>query len=139
MIMVGAGAIDAVADLRAIAERLVRQSSATFKGEDTGLRHTRCRSVAPGPFEWRDADVILAVGTRFNTPRRRWGLRPAQRVVADRFRSGSVSPRRAPNVAVLADARVALAALVAGLGAKVRKRRQSTVDRQAQGRGRGGV
>ena len=67
---------------------------------------------------WGDADVMLAVGTRFNTPRRRWGLRPGQRVVRIDFDPVQFRRGAPPDVAILADARAALAALVAGLAAK---------------------
>ena len=119
MIMVGAGAIDAGADLRAIAERLGAPVVSHLQGRGIlDSRHPLSIGRAEAFRLWRDADVILAVGTRFNTPRRRWGLRPGQRVVRIDFDPAQFRRGAPPDIAILADARVALAALVAGLGAK---------------------
>ena len=119
MIMVGAGAINAGADLRAIAEQLDAPVVSHLQG--LGIldsRHPLSIGRAEAFRMWRDADVILAVGTRFNTPRRRWGLRSGQRVVRIDFDPAQFRRGALPDVAILADARVALAALAAGLGAK---------------------
>ena len=119
MIMVGAGAIDAGADLRAIAERLGAPVVSHLQGR--GLfdsRHPLSIGRAEAFRMWGDADVMLAVGTRFNTPRRRWVLRPGQRVVRIDFDPVQFRRGAPPDVAILADARAALAAIAAGLGAK---------------------
>src|ERR1700677_3194428 len=82
MIMVGAGAINAGADLRTIAERLGAPVVSHLQGRGImDSRHPLSIGRAEAFRMWRDADVILAVGTRFNSPRRRWGLRPGQHVV----------------------------------------------------------
>jgi acetolactate synthase-1/2/3 large subunit len=119
MIVVGIGAINAGADLRAIAERLGAPVVSHLQGR--GLidsRHPLSIGRAEAVRLWRDADVILAVGTRFNSPRRRWGLGPGQRVVRIDFDPGQFRRGAPPDVAILADARAALAALASGLRAK---------------------
>jgi acetolactate synthase I/II/III large subunit len=117
MIMVGAGAINAGADLRAIAERLGAPVVSHLQGRGIlDSRHPLSIGRAGAFRLWGDADVILAVGTRFNTPRRRWGLRPGQRVVRIDFDPAQFRRGAPADVAILADARVALAALAAGLG-----------------------
>ena len=74
IIMVGAGAIDAGADLRAIAERLGAPVVSHLQGRGIlDSRHPSSIGRAEAFRLWRDADVILAVGTRFSSPRRRWG------------------------------------------------------------------
>jgi acetolactate synthase I/II/III large subunit len=119
MIMIGAGAINAVADLRTIAERLGAPVVSHLQGRGMiDSRHPLSIGRAEAFRMWRDADVILAVGTRFNTPRRRWGLRPGQRVVRIDFDPAQFRRGAPPDVAILADARMALAALAAGLGAR---------------------
>jgi acetolactate synthase I/II/III large subunit len=119
MIMVGIGAIDAGADLRAIAERLGAPVVSHLQGRGIlDSRHPLSIGRAEAFRMWSDADVILAVGTRFNSPRRRWGLRPGQRVVRIDFDPAQFRRGAPPDVAILADARVALASLAAGLGAK---------------------
>jgi acetolactate synthase I/II/III large subunit len=119
MIMVGAGAIGAGAELLTIAEKLGAPVVSHLQGRGIiDSRHPLSIGRAEAFRLWRDADVILAVGTRFHSPRRRWGMRPKQRVVRidfdpDQFRRGAP-----PAVAILADARTALAALAEGLGPK---------------------
>jgi thiamine pyrophosphate-dependent acetolactate synthase large subunit-like protein len=82
MIMVGAGAINAGADLRAIAERLGAPVVSHLQGRGIlDSRHPLSIGRAEAFRMGGAADVIVAVGTRFNSPRRRWGLRPGQRVV----------------------------------------------------------
>lgn len=71
MIMVGIGAINAGADLRVIAERLGAPVVSHLQGRGIlDSRHPLSIGRAEAFRMWRDADVILAVGTRFNSPRR---------------------------------------------------------------------
>src|SRR6202789_64614 len=110
MIMVGAGAIDSGTDLRAIAERLSAPVVSHLQGRGIlDSRHPLSIGRAEAFRMWGDADVIVAVGTRFNSPRRRWGLRPGQRVVRIDFDPAQFRRGAPPDVAILADARVALA------------------------------
>jgi acetolactate synthase-1/2/3 large subunit len=119
MIMVGAGAIDAGADLRAIAEKLGAPVVSHLQGRGIlDSRHPLSIGRAEAFRMWGEADVILAVGTRFHSPRRRWGLGPGQRVVRIDFDPGQFRRGAPPDVAILADAPMALAALAAALGAK---------------------
>jgi acetolactate synthase-1/2/3 large subunit len=119
MIIVGAGAINAGAELHAIAERLGAPVVSHLQGRGIlDSRHPLSIGRAEAFRLWRDVDVILAVGTRFHSPRRRWGLRPGQRVVRIDFDPAQFQRGASPDVAILADARAALAAIVAGLGAR---------------------
>jgi acetolactate synthase I/II/III large subunit len=119
MIMVGAGAIDAGADLRTIVERLGAPVVSHLQGRGIlDSRHPLSIGRAEAFRMWPGVDVILAVGTRFHSPRRRWGLRAEQRVVRIDFDPAQFRRGAPPNVAILADARAALAAIAAGLGAK---------------------
>jgi acetolactate synthase-1/2/3 large subunit len=58
-----------------------------------------------------EADVLLAVGTRFWQPARVWHLNPGQRVIRIDADPAELDRHGAPEVAVHADARLALAAL----------------------------
>ena len=119
MIIVGSGAIDAGDGLRAIAERLGAPVVSHLQGRGIlDSRHPLSVGRAEAFRMWRDVDVILAVGTRFNSPRRRWGLRPGQRVIRIDFDPAQFRRGAPPDVAILADARAALAELAAGLGAR---------------------
>jgi acetolactate synthase-1/2/3 large subunit len=119
MIMVGAGAINAGADLRAIAEKLGAPVVSHLQGRGIlDSRHPLSVGRAEAFRMWPGVDVILAVGTRFHNPRRRWGLGPGQRVVRIDFDPAQFRRGAPPDVAILADAPMALAALAAALGAK---------------------
>jgi acetolactate synthase I/II/III large subunit len=119
MIVVGSGAVDAGDDLRAIAERLGAPVVSHLQGRGIlDSRHLLSVGRPEAVRMWRDVDVILAVGTRFSSPRRRWGLGQEQRVVRIDFDPAQFRRGAPPDVAILADARAALAALAAGLGVK---------------------
>jgi acetolactate synthase-1/2/3 large subunit len=119
MIIVGSGAINAGDELRAIAEKLGAPVASHLQGRGVLDSHHPLSIGRAEAFRmWRDADVILAVGTRFDGPRRHWGLRPEQRVVRVDFDPAQFRRGAPPDVAILADTRAALAALAAGLGAK---------------------
>jgi acetolactate synthase-1/2/3 large subunit len=119
MIIVGSGAINAGDDLRVIAERLGAPVASHLQGRGVlDSRHPLSIGRAEAFRMWRGVDVILAVGTRFNSPRRSWGLGPGQRVVRVDFDPAQFRRGAPPDVAILADARAALAALAAGLAAK---------------------
>ena len=82
LIAVGIGAVRAGAELKAIAERLQAPVLSHLQGR--GILDSRdplSIGSAEGVRLWPQADVILAVGTRFHEPRRRWRLRPGQRVI----------------------------------------------------------
>jgi acetolactate synthase I/II/III large subunit len=119
MIMVGAGAIGAGAHLLTIAEKLGAPVVSHLQGRGIlDSRHPLSIGRAEAFRMWGEADVILAVGTRFHGPRRRWGIRPGQRVVRIDFDPAQFRRGAPPDVAILADARMALAALAEGLGAE---------------------
>ena len=65
---------------------------------------------------WPETDVVLAVGTRFGSPRSVWKLRPGQRVIRIDIDPKQFSRGQPPDVAIEADAKEALAALLAELG-----------------------
>jgi acetolactate synthase I/II/III large subunit len=119
MIIVGSGAINAGDELRAIEERLGAPVVSHLQGRGIlDSRHPLSIGRAEAFRMWRDVDVIVAIGTRFNSPRRSWGLGPGQRVVRIDFDPAQFRRGAPPDVAILAEARAALAALAAGLGAK---------------------
>ncbi|TMJ56282.1 MAG: hypothetical protein E6G81_14055, partial [Alphaproteobacteria bacterium] len=75
LIYVGSGAMDAGAEVLGLAERL--QAPVTTYTGGKGIlsdRHYLAQNLLAGHQLWRNADVVLAVGTRFNQPQTRWGL-----------------------------------------------------------------
>jgi acetolactate synthase-1/2/3 large subunit len=116
IIVVGGGALHAGAEIDALSARLQAPVISHLQGRGI-LPSTdpRAMGVNEGCRLWPEADVILAVGTRFHGPRKRWGLRPHHRVIRidhdpAQFRRGAT-----PDVAIAADARAAVAALIARL------------------------
>ncbi|MDF2235269.1 thiamine pyrophosphate-binding protein [Albimonas sp. CAU 1670] len=69
---------------------------------------------------WREADVILAVGTRLHDPRRRWGVAEGQAVIRVDLDPAQFSRGAPPTVAIEADAAEAIPALAQALaGAEI--------------------
>ena len=116
LIVVGIGAASAATELRAVAERLQAPVMSHLQGR--GIlddAHPLAIGMAEGARLWRDADVILAVGTRFHLPRTVWGLRPGQRVIRIDLDPAQFGRGEAADAAIEADARDALAALFGAL------------------------
>ncbi len=118
MIVVGGGAIEAGAELHRLSRLLQAPVVSHLLGRgilDSSDPYALGRAQAVGL--WRGTDVILAVGTRFNSPRAVWGLQPGQKVIRIDIDPAHFTRGTPPDVAIAADARPALAALIAELGA----------------------
>jgi acetolactate synthase I/II/III large subunit len=59
----------------------------------------------------KEADVLLAVGTRFWQPSRVWGIQPSTQVIRIDADAAELDRHAAPRIGIHADARLALAAL----------------------------
>jgi acetolactate synthase-1/2/3 large subunit len=111
LIMAGGGAQDASLELTALAEML----QAPVTAYRTGLgaidgRHELSQCLAAGYRLWKDADVVLGVGTRLQQ-RLDWGTDDKLKVILldiDGERMGRV---RKPDIGVVADAAEGLRAL----------------------------
>lgn len=116
LILVGIGAVEARSELRALAERLEAPVMSHLQGRGIlDSAHPLAIGMAEGARLWPRTDVILAVGTRFHLPRTLWGLRPGQRVIRIDHDPAQFSRGAAPDVAIEADARQALSALLTRL------------------------
>ncbi|MBJ3774298.1 thiamine pyrophosphate-dependent enzyme [Acuticoccus mangrovi] len=137
LIWIGSGALEAGDLVALLAERL---------GAGVGCR-LQARGVVPdssdwavgmldGKTLWHEADVILAVGTRLHEQRKRWGLRPDQEVIRIDTDAAQFTRGTPPSVALHADARVALLAILSGLGAgnarRVATRRARVAEAKAE-------
>ena len=75
LIFVGGGAIAAAEEVLAIAEMLEAPVVSYTGGKGiVSDRHYLAQSALAGHELWRDADVVLAVGTRLHQPQVRWGI-----------------------------------------------------------------
>lgn len=116
MIWVGGGALDASAEIRALAEK-TGAPVVSFRG-GRGImddRHPLGMTIASAYKLWPETDLLIAFGTRLDVPTARWGKMPAGLAVA-RIDIDPAEMRRLsvdlPIVADAADAARALAAAV---------------------------
>src|SRR5262249_5214883 len=69
VIFIGGGALEAVAEVRALAERLSAPVVAYRRGKGVlDERHALSHGLPGGHALWASADVVLAVGTRLQLP-----------------------------------------------------------------------
>ncbi len=112
MIVVGGGAVGAAEAIRVLAERLGAPVLSHLTGR--GLlpdAHPLSIGRDVGVRLWPDTDVVLAIGTRFNGPRRRWGLRPDQVVIRIDHDQQQQNRNDPATIALVADAALMVPAL----------------------------
>src|SRR5204862_853424 len=115
---VGRRGMEAGAEVLALAERL--QAAVTTYTGGKGIvsdRHYLAQNLLAGHALWRGVDVVLAVGTRFNQPQTRWGLDGEIKVIRIDIDPVEITRVARPAIGIVADAREALAALDAAMGA----------------------
>ena len=123
LIYVGSGAAAAGAELLALAERL-QAPVITYTG-GKGIvsdRHYLAQNLLAGHELWKSADVVLAVGTRLNQPQTRWGLDADIKVIRIDLDPVEIGRIAKPAIAIVADAKAALAALGTALDGRADER-----------------
>ncbi len=116
IIVVGGGAIDASAEVIELAEMLEAPVSSYRRGRGViPSRHRLAVDMPVGHRLWKDADAVLAVGTRFFIQNGSWGVDKNLKVV--RLDIDPDEPERyaKPDVTLLGDAAPQLRALIAAL------------------------
>lgn len=118
LIWIGSGALDCREQLVALSRRLGAPVACHLQGRGV------MRSDDPwgvGMWEgrklWADADVILAVGTRLHSMRKRWGVEGREIIRIDHD-PAQFARGEAPTLAIEAEAGAALTALVAAVQAE---------------------
>jgi acetolactate synthase-1/2/3 large subunit len=112
LIMVGSGADDAAAELLAVAEYL--QAPVVSNTHGRGIVSDRHYLGLHGPAGhrlWAEADVVLAVGTRLLRPLTAWGTDDGLALIQVDIDPDEIGRIHPPTVGIVADARLALAAL----------------------------
>jgi acetolactate synthase-1/2/3 large subunit len=128
LIFVGAGALDAAGDLRRLAERLQAPVVAYRMGRGVlDDRHPLSVTVPAGHRLWRDADVVLAIGTRLQMARMNWGTDENLRVIRVEIDPEAVDRITKPTIGLVGSAEAILPALVEELE-RVGGSRESRVD-----------
>jgi acetolactate synthase-1/2/3 large subunit len=113
LIFVGGGAVDAAAQVRALAELLEAPVVSYRRGRGVLPTHHRLHASLPmGHRLWREADVVLGIGTRLFTQQTQWGVDAGLRIV--RVDIDPEEPERLgkPAAAIVGDAAAALSVLL---------------------------
>ncbi len=114
MIWLGSGALDASAEILALAERIGAPVGALRTGKGiVSSHHPLSITVPAGATLWPDCDLVIGIGTRMTTPLSSWGAKPAGLTVA-RIDIDPIEMRRLPvDIGIIGDAAQAAAALTA--------------------------
>ena len=124
VLFVGGGAVTAGEELLAIAEILEAPVVSNIGGKGiVSDRHYLAQSALAGHELWREADVVLAVGTRLHQPQVRWGVDNDLTLIRIDIDPIEISRIRRPTLGIVADAKAALAALHQALGHRNTPRR----------------
>jgi len=123
LIVVGGGALEASAEVRAVAEMLDAPVVAHRMGQGIlDARHPLAVTFPAGHRLWADADVVLGVGTRLQTQQMAWGVDDRMKIVRIDIDPEEIGRIRPADVAIVADAATALRAVADRL-ARVNRRR----------------
>ena len=112
LLFVGSGAVGAAAEVLAIAEMLEAPVVSFTGGKGiVSDRHHLAQSARAGHELWRDADVVLAIGTRLHQPQVRWGVDRDLKLIRIDIDPIEITRILRPALGIVADAKTALAAL----------------------------
>jgi acetolactate synthase I/II/III large subunit len=116
LLFVGGGAITAAEEVLAIAEMLQAPVVSYTGGKGVvSDRNYLSQSALAGHELWRDADVVLAVGTRLHQPQVRWGVDSDLKLIRIDIDPSEIARILRPALGIVADAKPALAALHSAL------------------------
>ena len=116
IIVVGGGALDAGAEVIQIAEMLEAPVSSYRRGRGVvPSSHRLAVDMPVGHRLWKDADAVLAVGTRFFIQNGDWGIDSNLKVVRLDIDPDEHERYARPDVALVGDAAPQLRALIAAL------------------------
>jgi len=105
MIFVGGGALEATAEVRWLAERI--QAPVVSYRLGRGVlddRHPLSLNITGAHRLWKDADVVVAIGTRLQIPLMNWGSDEALKVIRIEIDAPEVSRIKPPAVALIGSA-----------------------------------
>ena len=111
VIFVGGGALDASAEVRALAERLAAPVVGFRRGKGVlDNRHVLSHPLPGGHALWAKADVVLAVGTRMFLPLSAWGSDDKLKIIKIDIDPTEFLRMRVPVTGIAGDAARAAAA-----------------------------
>jgi acetolactate synthase-1/2/3 large subunit len=127
LIVVGGGALDAAAEVRAVAEALDAPVSSFRRGRGTiPTTHRLAVSFTEGHTLWKNADAILAIGTRLYWQQSVWGVDDHLPIVRLDIDPEEINRFRHPACALIGDAAPVLRALLKELAPNQRAHRRDT-------------
>ena len=136
MIVVGGGAQDASAEVRLIAEMLEAPVCAFRLGRGVlDSRHHLSVTMPTGHQLWKEADVVLGVGTRMQPHQQLWGTDSDLKIVRIDLSQEEMDRIRKPDVGIVGDSAAVLSALADALP-KHNSARTSRKDELDQARAR---
>jgi acetolactate synthase-1/2/3 large subunit len=116
VIFIGGGANDAAAEVRALAERLTAPVVAYRRGKGVlDERHPLSHVFVGGHRLWRNADVVLAVGTRLQLPISAWGVDDKLTIIKVDIDPAEMDRLRKPEMGLVGDAAAVLRRITAHL------------------------
>ncbi|HEY6430982.1 MAG TPA: thiamine pyrophosphate-dependent enzyme [Acetobacteraceae bacterium] len=123
LIVVGAGALDAGPEVQAVAEALDAPVASFRRGRGViPTTHRLAVSFTEGHRFWKEADAVLAIGTRLYWQQSNWGVDDKLPIVRLDVDAQEVNRFRHPAAALIGDAATVLRALLAELPAHNRPR-----------------
>ncbi len=132
LIVVGGGALAAAAEVRALAERLEAPVLSYRRGRGVlPTTHRLAVSLPVGHRLWRDADVVLAIGTRLHAPQAQWGVDAGLKIIRIDIDGAAAGRLHRPAVALTGDAAACAAALLARLPEAPRPSRAAELEAHA--------
>jgi len=128
VIFVGGGVMDATEELLALAEMLEAPVVMSSNGRGAvSSRHYLGQNMLVGRDLWKDADVILGVGTRMSQPLGQWGTDTDWTLIQMDVDPEEIGRTYEPTIGIVANAKAGLAALVERTG-KYNSKRDSRED-----------
>jgi acetolactate synthase I/II/III large subunit len=113
LIFLGGGALDAGAEVKALAERLGAPVAANRRGKGVmDDRHPLAHVVTGGHEIWKTADVVLAVGTRLQWPTVNWGVDDKLTVIKVDADPAEMDKVRTPELALVGTAVAVLGRII---------------------------
>jgi acetolactate synthase I/II/III large subunit len=118
LIVVGGGALDAGPEVLAAAEALQAPVSSFRRGRGViPTTHKLAMSFTEGHALWKDADAVLAIGTRLYWQQSVWGVDDKLPIIRLDIDPEEINRFRKPSVALVGDAATVLRAVLAELPA----------------------
>jgi acetolactate synthase-1/2/3 large subunit len=113
LIVVGGGALEACAEVLAVAERLNAPVSSFRRGRGVvPTSHPLAVSFTESHALWKEADAVLAIGTRLYWQQSNWGVDDGLKIVRLDIDPDEIARFRRPSCPLLGDAAATLRALL---------------------------